>query len=313
MSKLKTIKQIVDDFYAEKNVCTIGTVVTKKECRGGSVLHFQIQSNGHYLECKLTNENEHYNELKSLVKLEKTIYVDGECNFTLSSLYIKDVKKDFDYQYFLDKDCTNEIKLHLLIEEGKEKEAIDLIESDGGLNVNEEFMHENLLLHAFSKKMFRLSALIMDSKKFYPNIIDGFGETLLEDILYYYQIEGGKMSDDNKKQCETLIANLIDNEKIDLNQTDLNEDTALMIACESTESAWVVGKLLGKENVGINVVDDFDYSALTNAIRFNNVKAIELLSTRNDLIVRDIDLEEAEKNCINLEKFGIKIAATVNA
>ena len=70
----------------------------------------------------------------------------------------------------------------------------------------------------------------------------------------------------------------------------------------------MVEKLANKKDVNPNVINDIDCTALTTAIHNKNIEAVKILSKRNDILVRTVDLEEADKVGINLADFGFKDA-----
>jgi hypothetical protein len=113
------------------------------------------------------------------------------------------------------------------------------------------------------------------------------------------------VSKEEKDYFEKVIKLLINNDRYDLNKTDLNEDTAINIACEYPQMIWIVEALAAKENVDLNHVNDFNCAALGNAIRNKNIEAIKILAKRKDLIVRDADREMAKKYGVNLSEFGL--------
>ena len=102
-----------------------------------------------------------------------------------------------------------------------------------------------------------------------------------------------------------MIKIILNCDTYNFNFKDLNEDTAINVAAEYPQALWIVKALAAKKNVDINIINDFDCTALTNAIRNKNIKAIKVLAKRSDLLVRDYDLEVAKKYEVNLEDYGI--------
>ena len=130
------------------------------------------------------------------------------------------------------------------------------------------------------------------------DIEDGFGETLLTSLLYIYH----GTDNSERENIGKIIESVINNYNIDINAQNINYDTAVNIASEFEEELWILKILLAKDDVNINVVNDRDRTALTNAINRNNIEAIKLIIQRTDVNIRDIDFSLADKNGINLKE-----------
>ena len=201
-----------------------------------------------------------------------------------------------------------EIRLHQLIDNGEENEAIKLIDENKDIDINYEYNDRILVLSAINNKMFDLFVKIINHPKFNSNIKDAFSETLLETLIYLYGSDDISESKDNEDLCKRMIEAILKLDSYDFNCKDLNEDTAINIACEYPKMLWIVEALAAKENVDINIVNDFDCAALGNAIRNKNLEAIKILSKRKDLNVRVADVEMAKKYNVDLSEYGIEIA-----
>jgi hypothetical protein len=157
--------------------------------------------------------------------------------------------------------------------------------------------------------MYNLYEKIVNHHTFDGNTEDDFGETLLQSLLYLRTADEACISDEDKAVIDRLIKITINCPNADLNQKDLNGETALSIACQyPTELLWMVEDLAKRENVNPNVINDFGFTALTNAIRSKNVEAIKLLANRKDVSIMEVDLKEANKVGIDLTEFGFEIA-----
>lgn len=201
------------------------------------------------------------------------------------------------------------IQFHKLIDSEDEKGAIELLETSSNLDVMYEYNQTVPIFSAINNQMFDLAVKIVNHPTFEGALEDDFGESLLESLIYLYTAYEVGKDDVYEKMCAKLIKLIIEQGNADvLNQQDCNEDTAIMIACEYPKCLWIVEALASNEDVNINLINDCDCSALTNAIRNKNVKAIEILTKRKDLVVRPCDLEMADKYGIDLAKFGIEIA-----
>ena len=211
----------------------------------------------------------------------------------------------------MNKEITEEtyIKFHQLIDNGDEEEAIKLLKECGkSFNVNYEYKSRVPIFSAIHNRMYDLYVEIVNHPTFDFGIADGFGETLLESLLYLRGTDEIPMTENDTASLDRMIKTVLNNKKLDFNITDLNNDTAINVACEYPKLIWVVEELANKKEVNPNIINDFECTALTNAIRHKNIEAVKILSKRNDITVRTIDLEEANKVGIDLTEFGFEIA-----
>ena len=196
------------------------------------------------------------------------------------------------------------ILLHKYIDNGNEMKAIELIEKEkGSINVNYEFNQKVPVYSAIYKKMYKLFDVIINQEGFDTSFVDGFGETLLETLLYLYGSEEVVTNESDLKTIKSMINSILSCKTFDLNQIDIVNDTAINTACEYESTYWVVEKLVANKNVEINIVNDDDHSALTNCIENHNLEALKMLGKRPDLVVREQDTKLAKKMGINLKNY----------
>ena len=198
------------------------------------------------------------------------------------------------------------IKLHHLIDNGEEEKAIALIRDFGDdIDVNYKYNERIPVFSAIERRMYNLYEKIVNHPMFYCGIKDAFGESLLGSLLY---LRGADDINIDIASLDRMIEILLNNKKYDFNMTDINNDTAINIACGYPKLIWVVEKLANKKDVNPNVINDSDCTALTTAIHWKNIEAIKILATRKDVIVRPTDLEEADIVGVDLADFGFEIA-----
>ena len=204
---------------------------------------------------------------------------------------------------YLNREAVNpSILLHKLIDEGDEDGAIQLIEKEKDVDVNYQFNDKRPIFSAIDAKMHKVVGKIIVNDKFDCNVDDGFGESLIQNLLYtYYLDETNKLSDKNAPNVKAMIESVVDSGKFDLNFIDDNEDTVINIACVNPNMLWLVEKLASRKDINVNCVNDIGWTSLGNAIRYNNIKAIELLGKRPDLKVTNKDRELAKRNGIDLD------------
>lgn len=317
--KIKSIKEIVNGDSNKELVHVIGTVVTKKEYDWGTKkrkdskrLFFLVKSGNYCINAELDEGSvENYKCLVKRVRINKLIYVEGTIDEGRLGDTYKLVASNVSTNIILKKleheEKTLEIEFLMAIHSGNEKEAIKLVNTHKKLDVNYEYWDKIPIFSAITYNMYDLFLAILEHPKFNQDVEDGFGETMLESLMYLYSADGN--TDDERARTKKYIDTLLDSNKIDFNKKDLNEDTAVNVACGYPKLFWVAETLIPRENVDVNIINDFDYSPLTSAIDNNNIKALELLSKRKDIVVREIDVEKAKENNIDLSKYGLEINA----
>lgn len=200
------------------------------------------------------------------------------------------------------------IKLHELINNGDGQGAINLIKFERGIDVSYEYNNKVPTFSAINNEMFDLFEVIVNHPTFDSSIQDGFGETLLETLMYIYGSAEIANDKENEKKLERIITAILKSDTYDFNTKDLNNDTAINIACEYPKMLWIVEALTSKKSVDINIVNYFEWTALGNCIRNKNLEALKIITKRKDLIVRVEDLKLADKYGIDLSEYGIEIA-----
>ena len=197
-----------------------------------------------------------------------------------------------------------QVLLHKLIDENDEVGAIKLLEKEGkNFNVNYEFNQRVPIISAVNNKMYNLFEKIVNHPKFDSTIEDGFGETLLESLIYLYGSDEISASKKEEESLKRMIISILKSDTYDFNTKDLNSDTAINIACEYPKMVWIVKALASKKNVDINVINDFECAALGDCIRNKNLEALKVIGQRPDVKVREEDKKLAKNFGINLDEY----------
>ena len=196
------------------------------------------------------------------------------------------------------------VLFHKYIDENCELDAIKLLEKEGKtFDVNYEFNQRVPIISAVNNKMYNLFEKIVNHPKFDSNIEDGFGETLLESLLYLYGSDEISSTKEEEESLKMMIISILKSDNYDFNVKDLNSDTAINIACEYPKMLWIVKALASKRNVDINIVNDFECAALGDCIRNKNFEALKVIGQRPDVQVRKEDKELAKSFGIKLEDY----------
>jgi hypothetical protein len=197
-----------------------------------------------------------------------------------------------------------QVLLHKLIDENDEIGAIKLIEKEGkDFNVNYEFNQRVPIISAVNNKMYTLFDKIVSHPKFDSTIEDGFGETLLESLIYLYGSDEISASKTEEESLKRMILSILKSDTYDFNIKDLNSDTAINIACEYPKMLWIVKALASKKSVDINIVNDFECAALGDCIRNKNLEALKVIGQRPDVKVREEDKKLAKTYGIDLKEY----------
>ena len=206
---------------------------------------------------------------------------------------------------YLNREAINpNILLHKLIDEGDEDAAIELIDKEKDIDVNFVFNDRTPIFSAIDSKLHKVVGKIITNKKFNCSIDDGFEESIPQSLLYsYYLDDTCELDAKQEKNVREMISTVVDCGKFDLNYVDVNEDTLINIACMKPTMNWLVEKLVAREDINVNCVNDLGWAALGNAIRKNNLEAVKLLCKRPDIEIREKDKELAKKKKIALDKY----------
>ena len=153
--------------------------------------------------------------------------------------------------------------------------------------------------------MYNLFDVIVAHHTYDINVEDGFGESLLESLIYMYASNEITSDPSQNSALERMIKAILKYNAYNVNAKDLNEDTALIISCEFKKLNWLTKEFLLNKDIDINVINDAECSALTEAIRYKNLEAIKMLSKMRNLVVRDIDRETAKEVDIDLSEYGL--------
>ena len=206
---------------------------------------------------------------------------------------------------FLNREAIDpSVMLHKLIDERDEIGAIKLIEENiDSIDVNYEFNMRVPVFSALNANMFKLFTSIVSHPKFNSKIEDGFGETLLQSLLYMYSADEVTSSSEDEKSLIDMITAILENKSFDFNARDFSGDTALTIVCEYPKMAWIAKKLISYSALDVNQVNSFMLSPVSICITHKNLEVLKELGKRPDLVLREEDKKLAKSNGINLNEF----------
>ena len=206
---------------------------------------------------------------------------------------------------FLNREAIDpSILLHKLIDEHDELGAIKLIEENmDTIDVNYEFNMRIPVFSALNASMFKLFGKMVSHPKFDSKIEDGFGESLLQSILYIYSADDVTSSSEDAKNLEDMINVIMDNKAFEYNTRDVSGDTALTISCEYPKMVWVTKKLVEIPAVDMNISNNLGCNAIQMCLMKNNLEALKVIGKRPDLVVTEDNKKFAKKMGINLDEY----------
>lgn len=206
---------------------------------------------------------------------------------------------------FLNREAIDpSIMLHKLIDEHDEVGAIKLIEENiDKIDVNMEFNMRVPVFSALNASMFNLFGKIVSNPKFNSRVADGFGETILQSLMYVYSAEEVSPSSDDEKKLVNMITAILKNDVFDFNARDIAQDTALTIACQYPKMAWIVKELAANSKVDVNTPNCFGNNPVTLCISNKNLDALKELGKRPDLIVGEETRKMAKNAGVNLDEY----------
>ena len=121
-------------------------------------------------------------------------------------------------------------------------------------------------------------------KNFDPNILDDSGNTYLMKIVY-------NINSSNSDIYIYFFSQLLKNPKININLTNFNGNSILMIVCENNRID-LLRYLITSKNLDLNIKNHKKETALSIAKRVNNRKMINILISYNEEIIQDNLLNE---------------------
>ena len=206
---------------------------------------------------------------------------------------------------FLNREAIDpSVMLHKLIDEHDEIGAIKLIEENmDKIDVNYEFNMRIPVFSALNANMFKLFATMVSHPKFDSTVEDGFGETLLQSILYMYSADEVTPTSEDEKSLADMINIIMNNANFDFNARDLSGDTALTIVCDHEKMKWIAKKLIANPSVDVNLPNEFMYTPLSICISAKNLDILRELGKRPDLQIREEDRQLAKNLGIDLNEY----------
>ena len=196
------------------------------------------------------------------------------------------------------------VKLHKLIDEHDEAAAIKLIDDNiNEININYVFDNRVPAISALNAEMFTLFGKIISHPSFDNNITDGFGETILQAVIYTYSSETIASSKEDETKLVKIINAIMDSNIFNYNDCDFTNDTALTISCAYPKMNWLTKKLISNKCVDVNHHNIFNQSPVTICIKRGNLEMLKELGKRPDLVITDEDGRAAANAGINLKDF----------
>lgn len=180
--------------------------------------------------------------------------------------------------------------LHKYLDNKNDEEAAKLIiENDAELDVNFELNGNIPIFTIVDNNLVKSFDAIINNPKFNINILNEFGEPLLQSLLYEYRANP-------TDACKKMIISVLNSKNYNFNAQNINLDTAINVAVERANTTWVVAELVKNPNLDINTPNDINLTPFENAISNKNEAAMKMLGARPDLKIREHETNEVAHN-----------------
>ena len=191
-----------------------------------------------------------------------------------------------------------ELMLHKLIDQRDEIGIVSFLAENDNMDINATHQFSQPIFKIIEEAMEKAFDAIIHHKSMNWDITDGVGDSIFSNLIeaYLYATDRKKM-----KAYEGMINSIL-SLNINFNILDVVGDTMLTLAAESDRGEWIVKKLLENPAVNVNIVNDNNCTALTNAIKEHHMSIIQLLLKRTDTVIRQEDYDLASSCSIDLRK-----------
>lgn len=205
---------------------------------------------------------------------------------------------------FMDFGSVNpNILLHKYIDEGAEEAAMKLIEENPDIDINYAFRGRIPVYSAIDNHLFELFSVIIAHKKFKANVNCGFDENFVQILLWNCYLDDLKLTDEQDKKVRKIVLDLIEKGVVDINETDINDDTLLHIAANDAKMLWLVENLVARKDVNVNIKNDMNLTAFDTALFYGNFEAAKLIGMREGLVTDSYTEEIAKSKHIKLADY----------
>lgn len=211
--------------------------------------------------------------------------------------------------YLTNADIVPELHLHRSIDRNQESEVVKILNDNAEMDVNCEHHCSLPIFKIVECAMLDGFKAIIKNKNLNLGAYDATGDTIFSHLMYAYLYDTDKATSEIYK---SMIAELLALD-VDFNIADTIGDTLLILATESKKSNWIVAELLKRSNVNVNIVNDNNYTALTKAIHNNNIQAVKMLLSRKDTVVRQEDIDVANRVGVDLSNWLTESHSLVGA
>ena len=209
-------------------------------------------------------------------------------------------------EILLNTELNSSLILHKLIDTGMEREAIThLIKEWDTIDINYQLHGRLPIFSLLSSRMFNLFEYVVSHPKFDVSIKDGFGDPLLESLLLVYKNNELPSRIINTVDVERMINVILNHRSFNVNDKDIEGNTALIVSCTDEKMLWVTERLLSLPYIDVNSMNIYHETALRTALIHDNVAAVNLLCTHPNLIVSQDDFMLTQSKGINICSFLI--------
>lgn len=236
---------------------------TKEYNDNDAVICFNVCQNEYGIESVRISSDTYGNKLPSVSEYMNSIGVSDDL-------------------FIIQKEANPSMVLHSAVNENNLSDVNKCIEQYGDvLNVNHEFNDKTPVHMAIQNNNLEMLKVLVSHPSFDISVIDAFGDTVFSNVIY-------KIRNTHKDSYVDMMKYLLTLD-LDFNIKNINNDTALILACQKEETLWIAEELLKKENLDLNVINDNNDTALSEAIKGKFVTMIDTLVRDSRIEIRECD------------------------
>lgn len=195
------------------------------------------------------------------------------------------------------------ILLHKLIDECNTEAAIKLLSENEQIDPNFVFYASMPAVKAITNGDEKLFNALVNHPNFDITLTEGFGEPYSHFLILTMETKLCEKGV-NLQSWIDMCMSILENPKYNINCLNINDDTTLHCACEQPEFIQIVKYLVNRDDVDVNLVNDWGFRPIDVALDLEkvNIEAIKCLLTREDLILTDETRNVAKTKNIDLDK-----------
>lgn len=255
------------------------------------IFNFNESADGKTAITSLITKKDEYGT-ESIVNCYDIVNSQIEKQALLKSLHLRES------EFISNVELDANVLLHKYVDECNEEDAIALIETHKDLDINYKYNSRLAITIAIANAMGDLVVKMINNPKFDATLTDIYNEPAQNLILMSLLFD----QEEKKPQYEKMLHALVDSNKANFNQQAMNKETTLMVSVTNPSINWFSKWLIDQKDIDINAVSEFNETALSEAMIYNNTEIISYLGQRPDLVISENDKIIAKSCNIDLNE-----------